>query len=91
MKVLSDILSDRRVVKFTVNCPLYPFSKQTMWMEFVRQESGWLPLPCNGCDMMGGDPTCEKCRAALTLMFYKSPDLDVSNPISPQMSLVEDR
>lgn len=84
-------LSKRRVVEFTVNCPLYPFSKWKMWMEFVKQESGWFPLPCNGCDMLSGDSMCEKCCAALTLMFYKDPDMDVSTPVSPKMSLVEDK
>lgn len=84
-------LSKRRSIEFTVNCPLYPFSKQKMWMEFVKQESGWFPLPCNGCDMLSGNPMCEKCCAALTLMFYRNPELDASEPISPNLFLVEDK
>lgn len=82
---------DRRVVDFTVNCPLYPFSKWKMTVELVKQESGWFPLPCNGCDMLGGNPICEKCRAALTLMFYRDPGMDVSVPVSPKLPLVSDK
>lgn len=81
---------DRRGVDFIVNCPcpLFSFSRRKMSMEFVKQESGWFPLPCNGCDMLNGDPMCEMCCAALTLMFYHDPDMDVSEPISPDLSLV---
>ena len=77
------IVLERKVVKFTVNCPLFSFSKEKMEIEFVKQENGWFPLPCNGCDMLNGDPLCEKCCAALTLMFYDDPDTDVSRPIAP--------
>lgn len=82
---------DRRVIEFVVNCPLRPFSKYKMWLEFVMWNGGWFPLPCNGCDMLGGDPVCQECCAALTLMFYHDPDIDVSNPVSPKLSLVRDK
>lgn len=76
---------EHRCVNFLVQCPLYPFSKWKMQIELVKTESGWFPLPCNGCDMMGGDPKCEQCMAAVTLMFYNQPDIDVSQPICPKM------
>ena len=76
---------EHRVVRFTVNCPLYPFSKWKMEIVLAKNDSGWLPLPCNGCDMLGGDPTCQKCCAALTLMFYHNPDMDVTAPVSPKI------
>jgi len=74
---------DTRTVKFTINCPLYQFSKWKSQITLVKQDSGWFPLPCNGCDMLGGSSVCEQCCAAITLAFYENPTLDVTNPLTP--------
>lgn len=75
---------DSKTVKFVINCPLYQFSKWKSEITLVKRGSGWFPLPCNGCDMLGGSSICEQCRAAITLMFYENPELDVSRPITPR-------
>ena len=76
--------TEKKSAKFFVNCPVFPFSVQKMEMWLLKEPgSRWVPLPCNGCEMMNGDPICKKCTAALTLMLYYDPDMDLSKPVSP--------
>lgn len=73
--------------KFKVICPQSPYRvERTMWIRFVPIEDGPFPLPCNGCDNMSGAKLCERCCAAITLMFFNDPDLDTSEPLVPKLS-----
>ena len=74
------------LVNVRVYCPREPSQVITVPLEFVQTENGPVPLPCNGCELSPGGEVCEYCRAALTLMFYRDPDLDYcAGPITPRM------
>lgn len=75
---------DRKYVNFQVNCLREPYRVEKMQMTFVRQEGGWFPLPCNGCDSLNGHKACEECCANMTEMFFRNPELDISKPITPK-------
>lgn len=73
-------------VHFKINCPrdcgkIYPGE-----IVFVNENDERLPLPFNGCEFLNGSPSCEKCCAAITLMYYHG---DVQpyckEPISPKI------
>lgn len=43
---------------------------QTMSVTFVDNNDKDFPLPVNGCDDLCGNKICEKCSAAITLLFF---------------------
>lgn len=76
-------MENRKYLHFFVNCPGEAFKKVEMSITMIRSENGWFPLPCNGCEEMNGTMPCKECIRDITLMFYRDPDLDISNPITP--------
>jgi hypothetical protein len=68
---------------FKVNCPRDQWKQYDMQMKFVLNNGQPFPLPCNGCDWLDGSPACEKCTAAITTMFFRNPEMDTANGITP--------
>lgn len=81
-------MPDVKFVDFKVYCPADPCRIEKMQLTFYKQEKGWFPLPCNGCDSLNGSKPCQECCAAITLMFFHAEEgsLDLSKPISPDFS-----
>ena len=52
-----------------VICPLRPWAKYRVYTKTIVTEDGHVFATCNGCDEMCGDTKCQKCRAAITLMY----------------------
>lgn len=72
----------RRVL---VYCPASETRRiEEVYVRFVNH-GGPFPLPCNGCESMHGGKTCEECRAAVTLLFFHNPDIELSGPITPKL------
>lgn len=70
-----------------VQCPrdqkVYP-----MTIKFAAP-SFQFPLPSNGCEELNGELICERCRAAVTLMFYRGIDYTSTDVISPDFSILK--
>lgn len=66
-----------------VRCPGDPSRIEKMQIRFGVSEEGKVPAPCNGCDSVNGTKPCVECAAAITAMFFRDPDMDVSKPITP--------
>lgn len=54
-----------------VICPLRPWAKYTVYTKTTVPADGKVFAICNGCEEMCGDIQCEKCRAAITLMYMR--------------------
>lgn len=78
-------------VKITVRCPNNPSVKYPMEMKYIITDNGSkLYAPCNGCDFLSGATICQKCTAAITMMFnYREQDINVHESISPDLSILE--
>lgn len=48
---------------------------------------GRINAPLNGCNSSNGTMPCEACCTALTLMFFRDLNIDVSHPVSPDLTL----
>lgn len=78
-------IGDYRFVNFKVNCIRDNYTTRDMQIKFMYLENKtWFPAPCNGCDWLSGDKVCYECTAYLTLMFFRNPDLDITEPITPK-------
>lgn len=75
---------ETRFIDFRVNCPCRSFRTEEMQIKQFMTEKGWIPMLCNGCDNGNGSDICERCRADVFLMFYRDPNLDISQPITPK-------
>lgn len=85
-------MSDKQFINFTVRCPGDPCRTEKVQIILTKLPDGsWFPLPCNGCDSLNGTKPCERCCAAITLMFFhaKEGEIDLSKPISPDFSLLK--
>lgn len=51
----------------------FPVDKNCFKMQMcsVDTENGKFFLPCNGCDEFCGADICQRCTAAITLMFHR--------------------
>lgn len=77
---------DLRFISFSVRCPrdfgqVYPMKIRLLY----TRENSWFPAPCCGCDWKSGSPVCIRCVSALTSMFFRDPDIDVSLPLTPSL------
>jgi hypothetical protein len=54
-----------------VICPLHPWMKHTVYTKTTVTEDGKTFAMCNGCDAMEGRTQCQKCCAAITLMYMR--------------------
>ena len=78
-------IGDFRFIKFKVNCMRDDYKTRDMQMKFMYlEDKSWFPAPCNGCDWLSGDKACNECMASLTSMFFRNPDLDINEPITPK-------
>lgn len=50
---------------------------------------GRINAPLNGCNSSNGTMPCKACCTALTAMFFRDPDIDVSLPFSPDLTLLK--
>ncbi len=77
----------KKFLDLQVNCALEPYRAYKVQMAFFREKETdeWFPLPCNGCDFRHGCKECEECQAAITLMFYRGVEMDLTRPITPKM------
>lgn len=60
---------DKRTYK--VHCPGNLNMVVEMPIDFRRSQQGWINMPCNGCDQMSGDPSCDLCRAAINEYLFR--------------------
>lgn len=82
-------MKSTKKLKITVNCPtnhsLYP-----MEIVIVPHPNGSdFVLPVNGCEHYASCQTCEKCRAAITLMFHNGYTTDNGKPVIPDFSVLK--
>lgn len=76
---------NKRYLNIKVACPGEPFKIQDVQVILMQLEDGsWFPAPCSGCNSMNDLKPCHDCCAALTLMFFHEPDMDISQPINPR-------
>ena len=75
----------KRTLTISVHCPADPKRIETMQISQIMLDAGWFPAPCNGCDDMCGSSVCTECCQALTSMFFRDPDMDISQPITPRL------
>lgn len=73
----------KRYLTISVRCPGDPLKIETMQITHILLDTGWFPVPCNGCNSANGLMPCSDCCQSLTLMFFHNPDIDVSEPITP--------
>lgn len=69
-----------------VYCPLSPYQQIETLRVYFDYSNGPFPLPCNGCENMHGGDTCQKCCAAVTLLFFNDPKIKLSGPIHPKLT-----
>lgn len=74
---------NRKFINVQVICPRDINHMEKIKITLVLESGEWIPLPCNGCENLDGSQSCRNCRAALTLMFYRNPELDTSRPVRP--------
>ena len=79
---------EKRFLNIKVLCPGAPHSKiEKMQITFFNSKSiGWINAPCNGCDSMNGTMPCDKCCAAITSLFFRNPNMDITQPIRLEFS-----
>ena len=82
-------LGDTRIIDFSVNCmkPPHTVRKMQIWLTFFP-DGKWYPPGCGGCEEATANKECKDCMNALTLMFVNDPDLDVFEPITPDLKLL---
>lgn len=51
----------RNYVKFPIRCRRWPLKTETLYVYYLRDADGWLPLPPNICDNGCGLPACNAC------------------------------
>ena len=69
-----------------VQCPKNHL-RQKMYIDYhYTDENKIFYFPCNGCDSASGSGICEKCRAAVTLMFMNGYEYSPGTPIIPDFS-----
>ena len=69
-------------VEILVRCPGDPSRVEKMKIRLGVSNGKKIPAPCNGCASVNGTKPCMECAAAITSMFFKDPDMDVSTPLS---------
>lgn len=63
---------------------------EKMQVRFFNSSTvGRINAPLNGCNSSNGTMPCEACCTALTSMFFHDPDMDVSCPVSPDLTLLK--
>lgn len=73
-----------RFINFKVHCMRDNYSIRDMQIKQIYLENrSWFPAPCNGCEFLDGNDSCNKCISRLTSMFFRKPDLDTREPIIP--------
>lgn len=77
-------MSNVKFLPIRVKCPDDPRVTRTMKMLSAETDAGPL-ASCNGCDFYGSNAYCEKCVAALSLLFTKFPDTPIFDPIRPDI------
>ena len=51
----------RNYVRFDVTCRQQPWKTRTLYVYYIKDSEGWLPLPPNICDYGCGLPECNDC------------------------------
>ena len=71
---------EKRFLDIKVQCPGSPYPKvEKMQITLILFPDGiWTPAPCNGCDSINGTMPCMECCAAVTRVFIKDPEADVT-------------
>lgn len=72
-------------IEISVRCPGDPSRIEKMEIRFGILNGEKIPAPCNGCNSANGTKPCMECAAAITSLFFKDPDTDVSQPVTPQL------
>lgn len=80
------------VLEIQVRCPQKNPAKlyNKFWIGFAKNNDGvTVNLPNNGCDNMSECDICERCRAAVDMMFFHKIGIETPNCIIPDMSLIK--
>ena len=73
----------------TVMCPITA-RPETMHIQYVyRTDFSRFYFPCAGCDNCHGSDRCDRCCAALTLMFHKGYEHTPGEAITPDFELLQ--
>ncbi len=66
-------VGDKRFKNFKVYCMRDNYAIRDMQVKQIYLENkSWFPAPCNGCDYLNGDQSCNMCISTLTSMFFKN-------------------
>ena len=67
-----------------ISCPASPTGVlRNMPIDYTILDGKPFPFPCQGCDDSNGSAVCEKCRADVTLEFWKNPPVLPSIFVDP--------
>ena len=76
-------------IKITVDCP-HNHTKQQMEIPFatISKDKDFY-FPVNGCDNCNGSDICQKCCAALSIMFQAGYKVEIGQIVIPDFEVLK--